>query len=174
MRVLFLDFAARRRPAGPVGRVLLAAGVLVAVVVAGDLADAREEVARVAELRDQARRRLTALRPAAPATAAAAPDPRATIEANRVIARLAVPWPRLLAGSAAAAGADIALTGLNPDLDDRSLVVAGVAADFAAALAFAERLRAAPGFVDAHLVRHASAADGGVSFAVAARWSDAR
>lgn len=173
MRPLFIDFAARRRPRGPAGVMLLGAGVLAAVFVAGDIVDAQEEVARLTELRDQARRRLAAARPR-DVPAPSAEEVRATGEALRVITRLTVPWPDLLAHSARAALPDVALTGFNPEPDRQRVLISGRAADLAAALAFVQRLREHSGFTEAHLLRHAAQADGGVGFSVSARWESRR
>jgi len=176
MRALKLDFVRRRRPASLVGLGLFAAGALTAGVLALEAQDARETLDDLTEQSAQMERRLRAQRAlSAPAAAPSPEEARAMREANLVIARLKAPWPRLLGDTAAAAGADVALTGLNPDTQSRTVRIAGVAADLAAVYAFVERLQARPGFVNVHLAQHEVARDASagprVGFVVVAQWS---
>jgi hypothetical protein len=175
MRALELDFIAGPRRAGALGLALLGAGLIVTVVAAGDVIEARESLGHWEEQRALAEQRARAeRRRAAPVRVADAGEARAITAANRIVERLATPWPRLLADTAAAAGPDIALTGLAPDAEARALRLTGIAPGLDAALAFATRLMAVPGFAQVHLAQHDSVAGGGVRFVVAARWSETR
>jgi len=175
MRALHLDFVGTRRPASLVGLGLLIAGALTAGMLALEAQDARETFDDLVAQRAQLERRLRAQRAlSAPAAAPLPEEARAMRDANQVIARLKAPWPRLLGDTAAAAGSEVSLTGLNPDTQSRSVRIAGVADDLAAVYAFVERLQARPGFVQVHLAQHETARDapGGlrVGFVVVAQW----
>jgi Tfp pilus assembly protein PilN len=178
MRALCLDFVRARRPASLVGLALFAAGALTCGAIAVEALDARDEVERLALQSAQAERRVRAQRAVSAPAAAPTPDEaRAMREANQVIGRLTVPWPRLLGETAAAAGGAVALTGLNPDTQGRSVRIAGVAPDLAAVYAFVERMQALPGFVQVHLAQHEVARETSagprVGFVVVAHWSGA-
>lgn len=177
MRALDLDFIRKRRPAGAVGLLLFAAGALTAGVILSEALDARDSVEQLAGQRELAERRLRAQRAAAAPAAQPLPaEVRAMRDANLIIARLAAPWPRLLGDTAEVAGTDVALTGLNPDTQGRSVRIAGVAANLAAVYAFIERTQARPGFVQVHLAQHDSAPDAAgaarIGFVVVAHWKE--
>lgn len=95
-------------------------------------------------------------------------------DANSIIDKLNTPWPRLLADTAMVAGNAVALTGLNPDTQGRSVRIAGVAADLPAVYAYVERMQSLPGFVQVHLAQHEVARESGggprVAFVVVAHW----
>ncbi len=176
MRALNLDFIHTRRPTSLVGLALFAAGALTAGALALEAQEARETLDDLVAQSAQMERRLRAQRAlSAPAAAPLPEEARAMREANQVIARLHAPWPRLLGDTAAAAGKEVALTGLNPDTQSRSVRIAGEAPDLAAVYAFVERLQARPGFVHVHLAQHQVARDAGagprVGFVVVAQWS---
>jgi Tfp pilus assembly protein PilN len=171
-----MDFVRVQRPASVAGLALFAAGALTAGALALEARDAHEDLQDLLEQHRMAERRVRAAQRAnAPVAPPAAQEARAMLEAQRVITRLNTPWPRLLADTAAAAGPAIALTGLNPDTQSRSVRIAGVADDMAAVYAFVERMQRLPGFVQVHLAQHAAGREAAgaakVAFVVVAQWT---
>lgn len=96
--------------------------------------------------------------------------------ANRVLAQLNTPWQKLLSAVADVAGPSVALTGLSPDAQTRTLRIAGVAPALPDIYAYIERLQALPGFTRAHLAQHevtpAAPPDARVAFTLIANWSE--
>ena len=178
MRALRLDFIRVRRPASLLGLSLFAAGTLGCGMLFNEALDVHESLEQLSEQQAQAERRVRAQRAAsAPAAPANPQEGRALREANLIIARLNTPWPRLLGDTAAAAGSEISLTGLNPDTQSRSVRISGVTADLAAVYAFVARMQARPGFEQVHLAQHEVARDASgaprVAFVVVAQWKEA-
>lgn len=178
MRSLDLDFVHRRATGGPLGTLLLAAGLLAAGAVALQVQDTQEEIEEQASRQALLERRLRVREPRAQTvTAPSVSEARAMVEANRIIARLNTPWQRLLSQAGAAAGPNIALTALNPDTQGRLLRISGVAETLPEVYAFVGRMQAAPGFTRVHLAQHESGGDPAqgtqVAFVVIAAWGEA-
>lgn len=172
MKPVVLDLMRPRRGGGIAGTVLFAAAALLAGMLALDLEEAREDLDELKHRRAQLERRQGA-RDNTARPAAAVPDlSRQITEARRILAQLHTPWQRLLVGSAEAAGPAIALTGLGPDAQSRTLRLTGIAPDLGEAHAFVQRLQRVPGFTRVHLVQHEAAA-AGVAFSAQAQWVDA-
>jgi Tfp pilus assembly protein PilN len=174
-----LDLIRPRRGGGAAGTVLFALAALFTGLLVQDLLEARDDLEELRLRRAQLeRRQRTREAAAAPADAAGPDQARALTDARRILSRLHTPWQRLLARSAEAAGPAIALTGLNPDAQSRTLRVTGIAPDLGEVHAFVRRLQAVAGFARVHLVQHESAPAGaraatpGVVFSVQASWSE--
>jgi hypothetical protein len=148
-----VQFAARARAPRMLGIALLLVGVLAAAASAWQYTAAARELERVeaqiGAARGSAERRRT------PPTAVAPPIAVQKIDAiNDAIARLNIPWNALFGVFEADAAMDVALLALQPEARKRTLVVRAEAANPRAMIAFVERLRAAPAFEDAVLVKH--------------------
>ena len=174
MRALRLDFAARRGAGGWPGAVLLVAGGLAAAAVGLHAFEVDQEIERLGERKVELERRLRGLaQRAGPVQPAAPEDQRVLRDMEQVLDRLATPWQRLFEETAAAAGDPIALTGLNPDTQTRTVRISGIAPDLPAVHAFVARLAERPGLAQVHLAQHEAGPAGAtprVGFTVIARW----
>ena len=175
MRAIDLDFVRSTPASGPLGLLLFVAGMLCAGLTTLEAFDAREARELEQERHSGLERRLRAPGArAAPAGQPSVDEVRAIAAANRIIARLNAPWQRVLIQAAEVAGPTIALTGLAPDTQSRTLRIAGVAPSLADVYAYVERLQEVSGFARAHLVQHAAAGEAGdarVAFQVVATWT---
>jgi hypothetical protein len=172
MRALELDFL---HPAGARLRldlVVLAVGIAAAGAVAWRYSALADDVAaletRIDDVRRLARRDLPRMRvPAGDSRALAQEVGRA----NAVLATLTVPWDAMFGELESAAGANVALLGIQPD--GRQVRLAGEARRFEDLLAYIGRLEATPGFANVFLAGHelkSGAGGPGVAFTLAADW----
>ena len=154
MKAPDIQFAEVLQPWRVLGLVLMALGVVVAVMGLGEYATALRELRRVeADLvtqdRDAERRRAAAEVRAQPQI----PEQRVNA-INNAIARLNIPWSELFAAFESNNPKDVALLALLPDARKRSLVVQAEALSPRAMIEFIEQLRKVPGFQDAYLTKH--------------------
>jgi Tfp pilus assembly protein PilN len=174
MRALHLDFL---HPAGPrvqVGIVLLALGVAAAGVAVWRYhvlsSEAEHLEARIADVKRLAHRDLPRMRaPVGDAKLLAQEVGRA----NAVLASLTLPWDAMFGELEAAASANVALLGIQPDGSGRQVRLAGEARRFEDLLGYIARLEATPGFANVFLSGHelkSSAAGQPVAFTLTADW----
>lgn len=150
MATLWIDYQ-RNRPfhwAGPLllALVLAASGAAVAYYV--DLGDR----AAVWEDRQERAGRDHGARPSAGTDDAEAS--REVAHANEVLRRLSLPWELLFRTVESAAGEDVTLLALEPDMEKRLVKISGEAKDFQAVLNYITRLEARPVFGPVHLQSH--------------------
>lgn len=155
MRKIELDFVSRPAFGRPVGLLLLLAGVAAAASSALEAADVMEAKASL-EARVWAAGKNVRGRAATemPRTNQRPEELRALREAAEVASRLKLPWQRLFDETAQAAGAEIALTGLQPDPASRTVRIAGLAHDLPAVNRFVGHLQEKPGFAGAYIAQH--------------------
>ena len=168
MKKLQVDFTGRARRAPWAARVLFVAAAGLCLDMGLSYRDltlaARAHEAELAQARPVA----APERSVAPAEIAAA---RETVD------RLATPWQRLFGALEAAASADVALLGIEPDAKAGTVVISGDSKDYLAALSYVLNLGREEALGQVQLVRHEAKPDdpqAPVSFAVSARWSEAR
>jgi hypothetical protein len=75
-------------------------------------------------------------------------------EADRIARSLTLPWDTLFRSVEEATDDRVALLALQPDPQKRELTISGEAKDYAAILAFVERLDGREALRDVHLVKH--------------------
>lgn len=172
-----IDFA----PSGRPGLRLAAAALALAILACAwggwrytalkrDIAEAEAKVEAAASAARRERDKAASLPP--PRI-----EPARLVAVNGAIARLNVPWPELLSAFEADAGGDVALLGLLPDAKRRVVLVQAEARNTRAMVDFAERLRTAPRFRSAFLVKHERREqDAGqpYRFTVEVHWEEAR
>jgi hypothetical protein len=174
MRALELDFL---HPAGPrlqVGIALLALGVAAAGFVAWRYfalsGDVERLDAQIADVKRLARRESPRMRlPAGDAKLLAQEVGRA----NAVLASLTLPWDAMFGELEAAASANVALLGIQPDGAGRQVRLAGEARRFEDLLAYIGRLEATQGFANVFLSGHELRSGAGgqaVAFTLTADW----
>lgn len=177
MRALELDFVSRSALARPMGILLLLAGIATLGIAAQDAVDTTDlesslQARKTAEWQRAHGRGGDAAKAVSPARPQ---DLRALREAAAVAARLKLPWQRLFDDTAQAAGADVALTGLQPDAASRTLRITGLARDLGAVNGFVMRLQDKPGFAGAYLAQHdfqQKDADAAFGFVVLVNWRE--
>ena len=174
MRALHLDFL---RPAGPrlqVGVVLLALGVVAAILVAWRFfalgRDLDELEARLADVKRLERRELPRMR-------LTASDPKVLAQevgrANAVLASLTLPWDAMFGELESAASANVGLLAIQPDGTGRQVRLAGEARNFQELLAYVARLESTAGFANVLLATHElkpGGAERAVAFTLTADW----
>jgi hypothetical protein len=74
--------------------------------------------------------------------------------ANEVLRRLTLPWNALFRAVESAAGKDVALLAMEPDLEKQQVKISGEARDFAALLNYVTRLEEQAVFGPVHLQGH--------------------
>jgi Tfp pilus assembly protein PilN len=174
MKALELDFH-RSGPASPwAGRLLLAVAVAFAGYVGLSYYGAQDSIAgseaRLAELDGQA----ASLR-----RVWARPQNVSSEElafAQETIGRLSTPWSNLFGALESRTPHKVSLLSIEPDRESGTVLIAGEAADYLAALNYVLELRRAGTLADVHLVKHEMRRAPGpypLSFSVAARWKEA-
>jgi Tfp pilus assembly protein PilN len=174
MHALDLDFVKRRRPASPLGLLLLFAGAAAAGVVATDYLDARAALERVEAQRSRLERQSRQSRPGAPPKAGAAPARDDAQSAAGAVAQLRLPWDALLREIELLADSSVALLSVESQGQARTLRLAGEAKTMADAVAYLARLRESPWIDTAHISGHEERQAGGVRvirFSLEAVWS---
>lgn len=175
MRRLELDFHRPRPQSTRAGWVLLAVALAFAAEVGWSYIRGKEEVA-AAERRIAVRLQSpvsetlmrVALRPA---------NPEELASARETIRRLAMPWEKLFAALEFAQSERIALLSVEPDPERGTVILAGEARDYLAALSYVATLSGVKGISRVHLVRHEMKPNDprrGVVFTVSAQWGSPR
>lgn len=170
-----LDFVARPRAAGPLGWLLLAAGVAVASAVALDWQAADDDAAHwagQAEHWQSMARRAGGSRTNASAADVAALQPQVEAAA-RAVARLGMPWGDLYRSLEESQDETVALLAVMPNAEKGELRLSGEAKDFAALRAYLRRLGASTALADVRLLGQEvkqSDAQHPVVFSIAATW----
>lgn len=168
MKKLHIDFTGRRRRAPWAARILLAAALAVCLDMGLSYRDLRASLALHEAQLGQAK----------PVQAAARSVPAEELAAVReTVDRLATPWERLFGALESAASDKVALLGIEPDSKSGTVVISGDSKDYLAALSYVLSLGRNEGLERVQLLRHEVKADdpqAPVSFAVSARWSEAR
>ena len=168
MRKLEVNFSARGSRAPWTARLLLGAAAALCLDLGLSYRDLSASVAL-----HEAR-----LGQAAPVQAAGRKVPAEEIAAAReTVDRLATPWARLFGALESAASDEVALLGIEPDPKAGTVVISGDSKDYLAALTYVLNLERNEALDRVQLVRHevkANDPQAPVSFAVSARWSEAR
>ena len=168
MRKLEINFVGRGRRSPRAARILLVAALAVCL----DLGLSYRELRASQALLE------TRLGQDAPVQAAARNVSAEEVAAVReTVDRLAMPWNRLFAALESAASDQVALLGMEPDPKAGTVVISGDSKDYLAALTYVLNLERNEALDRVQLVRHEVKADdpqAPVSFAVSARWSEAR
>lgn len=173
MSTLDFNFVGRRRPQA-LGVLLLVLGCAAA---AASLLDYREVAAAVEA--DRRAGRAAGRAPAPPLAQRSNRDVRELrqelLRANTLLRQMSVPWEGLFAAVEQAAGRDVALLALHPDVAAQQVRIAGQAQSIEHALSFVQRLAASGLLADAHLAGHNATADGDfpIAFALTARLIEA-
>lgn len=170
-RAIELDFLAPAGPRPGAGMLLLAAGALGAALLGWRFFLLHDEAARLAERIDTLRSgRVERVEP----RGGASPQRAAELaRARAVLASLAAPWEELFADIEASVGPGVALLGIQPDLANGRVVVAGEAKSIRHGLAFADRLGRGRVLHDAALTHHevrTQEPERPVRFTLEARW----
>lgn len=168
MKRLHIDFSGRARRSPWAARVLLAAAAAVCLDMGLSYRELRASLAQHEAI-------LGAPVPVqAPVRGVSAEEIAA---ARETVERLATPWNRLFGALESAASDQVALLGLEPDPRAGTVVISGDSKDYLAALSYVLNLERNEALNRVQLVRHevkANDAQAAVSFAVSARWSEAR
>jgi len=155
VRKVELDFVSRPAFGRPVGLLLMLAGIAAAAASALDAADVMEAKAGMeARIRAAAKGTRGRAMAEAPRSPQRPEDLRALREAALVASHLKTPWQRLFDETAEAAGAEIALTGLQPDPASHTVRIAGLARDLPTVNRFVGYLQEKPGFAAAYIAQH--------------------
>lgn len=165
---LELDFRGQRAAPPWAGRLLL-------VLAVGLAAHAGYSYTRVRHAVQQSEAALTRGEPRPAAPRAVAPEELAAV--RETVERIGLPWHNLFRAVEAAASQDIVLTGIEPDPKAGTVIISGEGKDYLAALTYVLNLGRDPALARVQLVRHEAKgkdAQGAVSFAVSAAWSEAQ
>jgi hypothetical protein len=168
MKKLDIDFTGRGRRAPWAARILFAAALALCLDMGLSYRDLRASVALHEAKLGQGK----------PAQAAAPSVPAEELVAVReTVDRLATPWNRLFGALESAASDEVALLGIEPDPKAGTVVISGDSKNYLAALTYVLNLGGKEGLERVQLVRHEvkpNDPQAPVSFAVSARWSEAR
>lgn len=173
-----IDFGDTAGRAQRRGMLLLAAGLLAAFAAAGSIRS-------IQEARTSLQQQAEALRKGpAPRSRTAAADPALTPErqrelaqANRVAARLNVPWTGLFDAIEQSTGSPVALLSLQPDAQDGAVRLSGEAKSLPDVLSYLELLQQQPALGEVRLESHevqVQAPQRPVRFAAVTRWQVSR
>jgi Tfp pilus assembly protein PilN len=174
MRPLRLDFLHPTTPRRTFGVALLAIGVVAAGaglwrerVISDEIAQLS---ARIADTKRLARRDLPQVREVAG-------DPKVVAQevgrANAILASLTLPWDAMFGELEAAANANVALLGIQPESSGRQVRLVGEARRFEDLLTYISRLEATDGFANVFLAGHEMKqvqAERPVAFSLTATW----
>jgi hypothetical protein len=170
-----VQFAAAASARRMLGVGLLIAGMVAALASLWEYAAAARELERIEAEIDAATRAAQPRRAAAAKRGAPRIAEQKLNAINEAIARLNIPWNELFAAFEADQRKEIALLALLPEARKRTLVVQAETVTPRAMIEFVDRLRSAPSFEDAVLVKH-ERRDQDVGqpyrFAVEVRWKD--
>lgn len=176
MRRLELDFQRPRRPSKALQGLLLAIALVFAADVGRNYLDASKTVdalrVRLAEHPQPAPRDAGLLRVS---TRPASPEELAG--AREIIRRLSTPWGALFRALEASRIGTVAVSSVEPDPAERTVLVRGDAKNYLAALSFVANLRNQAALQDVRLVQHETAAEPAerpLHFTVSASWGGAR
>lgn len=151
MRRIDLDFV-RRRPGWP-GWLVGAVGLAIAIDALSTYHARVDELARRTE---SVRLQVGHTRPA---ETLSTDSQREYDAARRLLSEMALPWESLFRTIEVSLGKDVALLGLEPDAQRRSLLISGEARNYLALLSFVARLNGGPVLSRVHLVEHAARKD---------------
>lgn len=167
MKKLQIDFTGRGRRAPWAARILLAAALAVCLDMGLSYRDLRATLALHEAKLGQ--------RPVQAAARGVSAEEVAAV--RETVDRLATPWYRLFGALEAAASEQVAVLGVEPDPKAGTVMISGDSKDYLAALTYVLNLGSHDGLERVQLVRHelkAKDPQAAVSFAVSARWSQAR
>ncbi len=170
MQLLELDFQARRRSSGWIGRVLLvlavAFGADVTVAYVHDRETVRSAEARLAQRSPKS---------AGPVQPVSSEEMRA---AQQTLERLSLAWDNLFNALERSPGEDVSLLAIEPDARSGTALISGEAKDYAAVLHYVAKLGEAKTLKDVYLVRHEMRPAAGsrrpMVFSVSASWTGGR
>lgn len=171
MRRLQLDFlSATRAPRWP-GPVLLAAGLLCGVAVAGDYLHTHREKARLETQQVEARK---LLRRELPQLQQPMGDPNLAAKeldhARLILSDLARPWDQMFSELESAAHKHVALLGVQPSSSGADVRLRGEARSYEDLLDYIVRLEQTERFGHVLLASHEEQDDGGIRFALVSKW----
>jgi type IV pilus assembly PilN-like protein len=114
-----------------------------------------------------------------PSTPRAVPpvDPDEYAFARDTIRRIATPWDSFFEALEQAHSERVVLFSIEPDVETGTVMIAGEAKDYLAALTYASHLSSQEQLAGVHFVRHELKRSGGVrplSFAISATWKEQR
>ena len=154
MRRIELDYQRRPALAYGVGVCLLFFALFVAAgaaVLFFQLADARDAARERLARHDRAQSRLVQRAMTRDEVA----QQRAEVKrANEIAARLDLPWGALFKAVESASMDSVALLGIQPDAQKRSVNIAAESRDLAGAVAYAKRLSQEAVFAEVHIINH--------------------
>jgi hypothetical protein len=153
MRALSLDFRRQSRP-GWIGRAMLIAGAVGAVVLAGQYIQMVDEVAQ-AEVGIRERGVATRKKPVF--SSAAGDTQKVALEVTRareILFQLSMPWNELFASVEAVDAKDVALLSIESDIDKQRVKISAEAKDLDAMLDYLRALEGRPIFADVFLQSH--------------------
>jgi len=172
---LDLDFSPARRNR-PAGWVLLAAGVLAALLAAVQFQSAQAARMAMASELSATAERLPGAKKKEPARAGPPVDPRVSKAANQIARELQMPWAEMLAALEAVPTPEVALLGVEPSALRHVVRITAEAKNSAAMLDYLQALQAGPQFSDVWLTSHlvqAQTPGTPVRFIVQLKWSGA-
>jgi hypothetical protein len=103
-----------------------------------------------------------------------APEPQEYKFARETVAKLSTPWDVLFESLEASRIDDLALTEIDPDPANGTVVLSGEAKDYLTVLTYVARLADQPGLRSVRLARHEDGGEKkGFLFAISARWREA-
>ena len=155
MRALQLDYRAGHRLRHLMGYFLLVLALALAGTIGWYFNALRLEKAGVESLIDKVQQRVHGNQ-TVNETSQMAPEKLAEVIkfSNKVIHQLNLPWDQLFAQLEAARGEDIALLGIEPDANGKSIKVAGEAKDYTAMVDYVRELSNQDGLQNVYLVDH--------------------
>jgi hypothetical protein len=148
MRRLELDYVAPPRAPRAPGLVVLA----IALATAGTLVERYREVRSELERLEAAQRLLGPQQAARPIPRARLEEEAKSVEA--VLRQLALPWGAIIESVEGATTGDVAILQLQPDAQQRQLRLGAEARTRQAMLEYLQRLAAAKGLAEVHVVSH--------------------
>jgi hypothetical protein len=172
---LDLDFSPARHNR-PAGWLLLAVGVVAALVAGVQFQSAQAARMAVASELSATSERLPGAKKKEPARAGPPVDPRVSKAANQIARELQMPWAEMLAALEAVPTPDVALLGVEPSALRHVVRITAEAKNSAAMLDYLQALQAGPQFADVWLSSHlvqAQTPGAPVRFIVQLKWNGA-
>lgn len=174
MRALNLDFAKRSNPMRQAGVVMLFIALAVSAYVGKIYVDQTAELERWEARWHTLQRQQSKEAGAAPVNKIELEQLHAEIKAaNRVIARLSLPWDALFREIETSVNPDVTLLNVEPDTEKREIRITAETKTFASMLEYGKTLQGSSLFKDAHIVSHQIQAQDPqrpVRFVVTAQW----